>query len=221
MTHPGHLDDVLKALEWLCIEKGMRRYMLVGHSAGATLALQVLRVLLGGEASRYRAGAPPGGIESLGPPPPPPPLPEAIFCLEGIYDLPALASEYPHYTSFISCAFGPPPSQPPPPTPPPHPWTNASPSSRLHQSIYKAYLQSGIIHLFHSDQDELLSLSQLKLMDKCLTEAMGGNVAGKVVTMSEMCGGHDEVLGNRRVFGVVERAVREVEEVWRGRKWRV
>ncbi len=78
VRHPAHLNDVLEALAFLRIKFGMKRYILVGHSAGATLALQAIV---------YKA------------------MPVAVVCTEGIYDIPGLVEEYPLYRDFIEAAF--------------------------------------------------------------------------------------------------------------------
>lgn len=59
------------------------RYILVGHSAGATLAFQALQQLYD---------------QFL--------FPSAVVGVEGIYDLVDLVDEYPDYAGFISGAFG-------------------------------------------------------------------------------------------------------------------
>lgn len=62
----------------------MREYILVGHSAGATLAFQVLSALQKSSDD----------------------LPKAVYGVEGIYDLRALIAEYPDYVEFVEGAFG-------------------------------------------------------------------------------------------------------------------
>ncbi|KAI5780480.1 Alpha/Beta hydrolase protein [Geopyxis carbonaria] len=83
--HPDHLTDVLAALAHLRTHHALSRFVLVGHSAGATLAFQSLPAL--------------SLSATLTPP-------LAIFGIEGIYDLPDLIAEYPSYRSFVSGAFG-------------------------------------------------------------------------------------------------------------------
>ncbi|KAF8249413.1 alpha/beta-hydrolase [Wilcoxina mikolae CBS 423.85] len=85
--HPDHLNDVLEALRHLREKYLMREYILIGHSAGATLAFQALGEIqkIGGEL----------------------PQPKAIYGLEGIYDLTAMVDEYPDYQGFVEGAFGP------------------------------------------------------------------------------------------------------------------
>ena len=73
--HPDHLTDVLSALEYLHEHYIFdNKYIIVGHSCGATLALQAC-------ASLTAATVPP---------------PLAAACVEGIYDMPGLVSHNSH-----------------------------------------------------------------------------------------------------------------------------
>ena len=90
--HPDHVHDVESALNFLRQEHGLKddNYVLVGHSAGATLAFQLLM------GSSTRAHAPSN-----------PPLPAAIIGVSGIYDLVALDNRHQgNYAGFITSAFG-------------------------------------------------------------------------------------------------------------------
>ncbi len=86
--HPEHINDVTRAL--LYLEKKYAidgRYVLVGHSCGATLAFQVPGVY---------------NLEDV-------PLPACIIGSEGIYDLKALLKVHDHvpfYRQFTVAAFG-------------------------------------------------------------------------------------------------------------------
>jgi len=82
IRHPDHIDDIQSALVHLREHYGMREYVLIGHSAGATLAFQAL------------------ACEK------PKQLPRAVYGLEGIYDLAALVDEYPYYRGLVEGAFG-------------------------------------------------------------------------------------------------------------------
>jgi kynurenine formamidase len=108
VQHPEHLNDILSALFFLGAnaskevdlkERGSvqlpdmwsimeGRYILCGHSCGATLAMQATALLsLGGPGMR-------------------PPV--ALLCMEGIYDLSALVARHTHpaYREFVASAFG-------------------------------------------------------------------------------------------------------------------
>ncbi|KAI7463581.1 hypothetical protein KC351_g15826 [Hortaea werneckii] len=109
--HPDHLTDVLDALRHLQDTFGFgTRYLLVGHSCGATLAFQAAMMQL-------PSSSPPASLVT-------PPL--ALLAVEGLYDLPALLSHHasdpsPIYQHLISNAFGPNPSD----------WAAASPAISL------------------------------------------------------------------------------------------
>ncbi|KAL7276123.1 hypothetical protein RUND412_000886 [Rhizina undulata] len=86
--HPDHIDDVCSAIRELIEHWGLKLEdaVLVGHSAGATLAFQALGRWLQEE----------GGSGKM----------KAVVGVEGIYDLRDLLEEYSDYESFISGAFG-------------------------------------------------------------------------------------------------------------------
>ncbi|RPB28420.1 alpha/beta-hydrolase, partial [Terfezia boudieri ATCC MYA-4762] len=84
VNHPAHLEDVRAALKFLNDTYQMRNYILIGHSAGATLCFQILG-----------SGTPCTGL-----------LPKAVIGLAGIYDLRGLVEEYPDYRGFVEGAFG-------------------------------------------------------------------------------------------------------------------
>lgn len=106
--HPEHLNDVLRALSFLGSNAGEEvglknggasylpdtssliagRYVLCGHSCGATLAMQATAVLSAGN----------GAIRP----------PVALSGMEGIYDIAALVATHTHpaYREFVTAAFG-------------------------------------------------------------------------------------------------------------------
>ncbi|ODQ54800.1 alpha/beta-hydrolase [Saitoella complicata NRRL Y-17804] len=86
VTHPAHLDDCISALRLLHEQYGMQEYILVGHSAGATLAFQIAHALSPSQK---------GDLGTL----------KSLICTEGLYDLADLCTEYPDYTSFVESAF--------------------------------------------------------------------------------------------------------------------
>ncbi|KAF6831849.1 Kynurenine formamidase 2 [Colletotrichum plurivorum] len=90
--HPDHLRDIWSALAFLQRKYDIKdRYILLGHSAGATLALQL-----------------PMRAASLGATPPPEvQLPAAFIGVSGIYELCDFNARHDHnYTQFIAGAFG-------------------------------------------------------------------------------------------------------------------
>lgn len=80
VKHPDHVNDIMEALHFLKRNYDMEKCILIGHSAGATLAVQVFH--------EFRR-------EILG-----------MILFNGIYDLVALVDEYPEYNSFVAAAFG-------------------------------------------------------------------------------------------------------------------
>jgi kynurenine formamidase len=96
--HPDHISDVRMALRFLTENYGLsaedggervehgNAYVLIGHSAGATLAFQLFM------AEDTLCGCIP--------------QPAAVIGISGIYDLVGLDDRHTGYTSFISSAFG-------------------------------------------------------------------------------------------------------------------
>jgi kynurenine formamidase len=87
--HPDHLADISKAITFLEREYGISKgFLLVGHSAGATLAFQIQE-----EFENFKI-----------------PIPLGVLGVEGIYDIPVLVKTYesiPAYKEFVENAFGP------------------------------------------------------------------------------------------------------------------
>ncbi|KAK8156159.1 Alpha/Beta hydrolase protein [Phyllosticta citrichinensis] len=89
VAHPAHRDDVLEALaalRRLYAVGTARAFVLLGHSCGATLALQVLPQLAEEQA-----------------------LPRAVAGISGIYDVPRFAANHgdvPVYAEILAGAFG-------------------------------------------------------------------------------------------------------------------
>jgi kynurenine formamidase len=76
----------LSALEYLHKKYTLSDYVIIGHSAGATLACQAVEAILAGK--------------NL-------PLPKVVMGLEGIYDIAGLVKEYgDDYRGFVEGAFG-------------------------------------------------------------------------------------------------------------------
>ncbi|KAI9728630.1 MAG: hypothetical protein M1828_002736 [Chrysothrix sp. TS-e1954] len=118
-VHPQHIYDVVNALNYL--DKTFKignDYILVGHSCGATLALQAFmpqtwfsKTTSGDYSSDHERKR---GNPSRRPPFAPP-RPRAIVCLNGVYDLKKLvldpgdkhAAIKPVYRDFVTRAFGP------------------------------------------------------------------------------------------------------------------
>lgn len=185
----------------------MKKYILIGHSAGATLALQSLYfgyiTTIGAGAVYLERGNDKSSLS------PPPPSPQALICLEGIYAIPALVEEYPDYIGLIEGAFGPPPVDNEQKKT--HPWETASPTmDPICNAIGKWFKEkvTGTIVLVQSKNDELLSHRQTRLMERVLAEKFPAE--GRVRVMIGDFGGHDDVLKKKVIWGIVDVVVLEV-----------
>ncbi|MCJ1364075.1 hypothetical protein MMC16_003184 [Acarospora aff. strigata] len=134
--HPDHIQDVIAALAFLQNEYGFKdRYLLVGHSCGATLAFQVTMARW---QSRNAAQFS---------------MPQGVLGLEGIYDLGALRDTHkniPMYQEIIENAFG---SE--------NVWADVSPTSG---SFLKSWTNGKLAVLAQSVNDELVDQEQLDRM---------------------------------------------------------
>lgn len=141
--HSDHIEDVIAALDFLQHRYSFgERYLLVGHSCGATLAFQVTM-------GQWHFP----GTENMK-------MPRGVLGLEGIYDLAALRDDHkysPVYQEFIENAFG-------------HDemnWKTASPTSA---DLSKTWPEGELAILAHSANDELVNHEQVDRMAKTLTQ---------------------------------------------------
>lgn len=184
-SHPDHISDILSAVTLLQHRYQFgRNYVLVGHSAGATLALQAVRSIYNGKnvnsiipnAEHFL----PGG------------LPRGVVCTEGIYNIPDLIDEYPDYLSFVEGAFGPGPS---------HVWYDASPACMPGwKSDY-----DGRIVVAQSPEDQLLSMRQTAGFVQML-ENEGFKVDVEIVG-----GRHDDVPRSKELVAIVKKLLAEMK----------
>lgn len=169
--HPDHINDVLSALLYLQNTYGFRdQYVLVGHSCGATLALQVAmkRYWSQQHESTYALEH---NVE--------PPL--AIVGLEGIYDVQAFDGNHrdqPIYKDFLDNAVG------------SADWNVISPTSG---KFGDSWPDGKLVVIAHSPADELVEPEQAELMQRCFV-AQGWQESGqRRVKFVELNSGHDEV----------------------------
>ncbi|KAI0477373.1 alpha/beta-hydrolase [Xylariaceae sp. FL0804] len=96
--HPDHLDDVRAGVAFLQRRFGFGgNYVLMGHSAGATLALQLLTA-----PEKEKDGKEEGNGEVVKVE-----LPRAVVGLAGVYDMTGLVDRRgPGYAPFMAAAFG-------------------------------------------------------------------------------------------------------------------
>lgn len=144
-VHKDHVRDVERALQhllryYLADGEYHSEYLLVGHSAGATMAFQILAE------SDY--------------PHPMVPTPTAILGVEGIYDLEELVKSFeriPVYREFIANAFEDDTIL----------WKRASPTSKWKPALWEA---ASALIIAHSDDDELVDQKQADLMLECVRQ---------------------------------------------------
>ena len=148
--HPEHLQDVIKAFDWLRREygvgvgvgKGMGgwEYVVMGHSCGATMLFQLAMRLIpeGGDS---------GFGKEIG-------NPMALVGLEGLYDLPLLVKNHKHipfYRAFVESAFGGNEEF----------WKEVSPADGVFGYMWE---DVGAIVLGMSKEDELVEWEQVEVM---------------------------------------------------------
>ena len=166
--HPEHVEDIVTAVAWLQQRHQFgQRYILVGHSAGATLALQLC---MGNWLSKVSATQ---GAQTFA-------MPLAVVGVAGIYDLEALLESFSHiplYRQFIEAAFGEQTAD----------WREASPVTGR---FCTAWSNAKVVVLAHSQDDELVDFLQTeKMSDQLWKEKRPGR---RDVVLS-LKGKHDQI----------------------------
>ncbi|KAI1411926.1 alpha/beta-hydrolase [Hypoxylon sp. FL1857] len=167
--HPDHLDDVRAAIAFLQRRYGFKdRYVLTGHSAGGTLAYQLL------------ATAPPLESGSRENEEVRVELPQAVFGFEGIYDMTGLNARVGgSYAGFLTDAFGGPEN-----------WDAAAPM-KFAGSFRDRF--KGLAVLGQSPDDELVDEPEADGM----AERLRGDLDDeKVLLVKDLEGRHDETWQN-------------------------
>ncbi|KAK0272621.1 hypothetical protein LTR91_017882 [Friedmanniomyces endolithicus] len=172
--HPDHINDVLAALLYLQGTYHFEdRYVLVGHSCGATLAFQVAMKRYWG--SQYESTF---ALELNVVPP------MTVVGVEGLYDLPALVKHHsgePEYRDFVSNAFG----------SDERVWAAVSPTSGEYE---ESWPDGRLVVLAHSREDELVEWEQVDLMQRALkAQGWGGRRDERRLELIELKGKHDQV----------------------------
>jgi kynurenine formamidase len=183
--HPDHIHDALAAIYFLQQKYGFgERYLLAGHSCGATLAFQVVMGVWN------RA---PSDMEIA--------LPLGILGLEGIYDFVKIRDHHRNisaYQNFLEGAFGEFEGV----------WVEASPSSG---DYGKTWPNGKLALIVHSLEDELVEKEQAMLMGQTLATGER-NTRTNIVEFLE-AGKHDEIWGRGTVLAtMIEKAVRLITE---------
>ncbi|KAL4813699.1 Alpha/Beta hydrolase protein [Aspergillus spinulosporus] len=169
--HPEHINDIQLALSFL--QKKYRfgkRYILVGHSCGATLAFQAVMASL---SVQGREGPVNGYIAPL-----------AILGMAGIYNLRLLRDSHRDisaYQEFIEGAFGADEKV----------WDAASPGVVRGEDGVEGWKEGRVVVLAHSKEDELCDMEQSERMKEFL-ERWKGNDQKRLVQFLVTKGRHDE-----------------------------
>lgn len=184
--HPDHINDVLTAILYLQEKYSFgNRYVLIGHSCGATLALQVAMKRFWG--SQYD---PTAALELNVEPP------LAVLGISGIYDIPGLVEDnaaQPAYRDLVVNAMGSDRKV----------WKEASPVN----GDYEDGWQDGkLAVLVHSEDDELVAMKQPETMWKVLgeqgfSEKAGGEKTRKFIKVQGVK--HDEIWEDGRALADV------------------
>jgi kynurenine formamidase len=127
--HPSHLQDVLEAVSYIVEKYSVKDLVLVGHSAGAFLALQAVT----------STNKSPALVDLLSR--------ATIVCSEGIYNLPSLIEEQPGYSDFVDMAFGTDRAV----------WKSVSPLGG-DNDVWTQDMFTGTVVIVHSPEDELLGI---------------------------------------------------------------
>lgn len=201
--HPDHIHDVRDALALLQSRYGgvWWKYILVGHSCGATLAFQTVM----GEVVGARPA--PTSITRLR-------RPIAVVGVEGIYDLRLLRDTYRDcsiYHEFIEGAFGPDEEL----------WDDVSPATKKSADGVKGGWSEGrLAVLAHSKDDELVDFGQVTAMKETLghgwaEKKKGAGEQAKIAVLEDLRGSHDEVWSKgeemARVIAVTIGELRKME----------
>lgn len=212
--HPDHLDDVRAAIRYLQDRFGFGgRYVLVGHSAGATLAYQIAMTTTtaddqdqdgdGGSSTSRRGGDHPDGLPATGDVIAPP---TALCGLEGIYDFHGLNDRKGGaYAEFLTAAFGDPAG-----------WDAAAPMKCIGRGAPSDGGDSELWVLAHSPDDELVDMPETDGMARRLLEDAGPGGEDRVLLIRDLSGKHDDVWRDGGgVARVVSRTLHYIEEVLR------
>lgn len=182
--HPDHLTDVHSALTYMQVNCQLdHKYILVGHSAGATLAYQLLM----GDAALNGATRPSQA-----------PSPAAIISTSGIFDLVGINARHDdQYAGFITGAFSEDRAQ----------WANASPA--CFAGDYKQAAASGVTHhtLAWSTKDTLIDEPEIDTMAARLQK---DGVTVEVV--KDDMGDHDDVwMGGVKVADLIRKTLDKIK----------
>ncbi|KAI0205400.1 alpha/beta-hydrolase [Astrocystis sublimbata] len=185
--HPDHLDDVRSALVFLQQTYGFgANYVLVGHSAGAALAFQLV-------ATSSPLTGTPGASTMMAGAPAHPVLPVAIVAFGGLYDFTAVNERFGGtYASFFRSAFG-----------DADDWDAAAPI-KFPGSYAEQWSNGEFVLLGWSPEDTLVDEPEADNMARRIrdidgfVEGVGDEEAGKkrLLLFKDLRGDHDDIWRN-------------------------
>lgn len=199
IKHPAHLEDVALSISVLVGDYKQTKLKLVGHSAGATLIIQLLdyhEITRRGyqnvkesksneeDSVLQEHNIPRGLLQGVDI--------QAVYLLDGIYDISSLLVEYPDYILFVSKAFY---------NEEHHRDATQVSSKRIDSWCSELQPQSSPeITIVQSLEDELLSFAQTELFMGFLARR---NIGFKLFLDS--FGQHEDVYKNRKVADIIAR----------------
>lgn len=170
VKHPDHIRDVQAALRLLQSTYGFgERYLLAGHSCGATLAFQCVMDEFHNDRDSFAQ-------------------PMAILGTEGIYDVKLLRDTHKHitaYQEFSEGAFGSDESV----------WDAASPAAKGEDGLsgVERGWESGLVAIVaHSEEDSLVDRGQASAMTNALYRWEAQEPSTRRVVWLQLRGEHDE-----------------------------
>ncbi|KAI4641766.1 hypothetical protein J4E93_007864 [Alternaria ventricosa] len=196
--HPQHIRDVARGIQYLQRKYGVKRWIGIGHSCGATLLCQLV-----------------SGI-GLTPDLTPSPAPEAMILISGIYSLPLMIRNHlppttPEYISkiykeFVRGAFGERSGY--------IEWQAVSPVAGKYNKEH--WPEGKLLMLCHSYEDDLVERAQRDVM--CVTlDREGWNIVmevgddedevkeegRRVVNVRDLKGGHDWIWEDGKQIAIL------------------
>jgi pimeloyl-ACP methyl ester carboxylesterase len=208
--HPDHIQDIRSSLTFL--EKTYNiadRYILVGHSCGATLAFQTVMEIGDNIVATNLCPSPPN-------PGPKPLLPSAIIGVAGIYDLRLLRNNHvqiPAYQTFLQDAFGPDEEV----------WDRVSPARRgKFKETWKIGGNQGrtarVVVLATSTEDEMIEGEQLVVMKRRMDELISADANLRVLVWDKKLKVTHDVIWERGE-GIAELVALAIKELMALQRW--
>lgn len=189
--HPDHLRDVRRGLAYLQSRYAIgERYILVGHSCGATLAFQTVKKNLLDEETQEM------------------PQPLGIVGVSGIYNLRLLRDTFLScavYQEFIEAAFGSNEDI----------WDNASPAHG--DGLSNGWKHGRLALIAHSQGDELVDASQLHAMERALNAWKTNapeNMRRHLLVIDDLREAHDDIWRKGlELAKVIEMAIKGLDQL--------